>query len=179
MADNLNVDTFQNGAKIIQVTSTDEWFEAKLNNVPAWCYHDFNPNNEFKFGKLYNIHAVNDPRGLAPKGWRISTDKDWKLLVKYLGGLNIAGEKLKSKSYWIAKGNGNNFSGFNGIPGGYCDFDGSFSTPGTYGGWWRQSNEYGAGAAYLSSSDSKYGPRLEEYPLNKEPYWSVRCLRNN
>lgn len=37
------------------------------------------------YGYLYNWFAVNDPRGLCPSGWHISTDDEWKDLERSLG----------------------------------------------------------------------------------------------
>ncbi len=36
------------------------------------------------YGLLYNWHAVNDPAGLCPAGWRIPNDDEWTLLINYL-----------------------------------------------------------------------------------------------
>ncbi|MDR0517799.1 MAG: fibrobacter succinogenes major paralogous domain-containing protein, partial [Fibromonadaceae bacterium] len=39
---------------------------------------------------LYNWYAVNTGK-LAPKGWHIPSDEEWKILADYLGGENVAG----------------------------------------------------------------------------------------
>ncbi|MCK7537523.1 MAG: fibrobacter succinogenes major paralogous domain-containing protein [Marinilabiliales bacterium] len=45
---------------------------------PAWCYQENGPKTGGnRYAKLYNWYAVNDPRGLAPEGWRIPTNADW------------------------------------------------------------------------------------------------------
>jgi uncharacterized protein (TIGR02145 family) len=72
-AENLNVSKYRNGDEIPEVQDKTEW--AAL-TIGAWCYLDNNPDNGAKFGKLYNWHAINDPRGLAPEGFHIPTDKD-------------------------------------------------------------------------------------------------------
>lgn len=74
MPENLNVDTFRNGDSIHHMQTKEEWDDAAHNEVPAWCYYDFDPSNGEKYGKLYNWHAVNDPRGLAPDGWRVPAE---------------------------------------------------------------------------------------------------------
>ena len=51
----------------------------------AWCYYENNTANGSSYGKLYNWHAVNDPRGLAPKGYHIPTDAEWTILSDNLG----------------------------------------------------------------------------------------------
>ena len=69
-AKNLDVFTYQNGDTITEVKNIDT-----LKNIQtgAWCYYNFDAKNGKKYGKLYNRYAVNDPRGLAPKGFHIPT----------------------------------------------------------------------------------------------------------
>lgn len=80
MMKNLDVDKFRNGTKIPQARTREEWVKAGLMKKPAWCYMYNDPVIGMKMGKLYNWYAVNDKRGLAPKGWSIPTVEDWALL---------------------------------------------------------------------------------------------------
>jgi uncharacterized protein (TIGR02145 family) len=77
MAENLNVEHYQNGDPIPQVQNINEW-----NSIGkgAWCYYDNNPENGEEYGKLYNWYAVSDPRGLAPEGWHIPTSDEFEQL---------------------------------------------------------------------------------------------------
>ncbi|MEI8193686.1 MAG: fibrobacter succinogenes major paralogous domain-containing protein [Flavobacteriia bacterium] len=97
---NLDVSTFRNGDVIPQASTDEAWEAARKNKQPAWCYYDNDPKNGTKYGKLYNWYAVNDPRGLAPAGYHIPTDAEWTVLTDYLGGVGIAGKKMKSTSGW-------------------------------------------------------------------------------
>lgn len=82
---NLEVVTFRNGDTIPQAQSNEDWEKAGFNGQPAWCYYVTNEGAiEKSYGKLYNLFAVNDPRGLAPEGWHISTEGDWRSLQNYL-----------------------------------------------------------------------------------------------
>ena len=78
--ENLNVEKFQNGDLIPFVETDEQWHEAGENEQPAWCYYDNDPSNGKKYGKLYNWYAIIDPRGLAPEGWHIPSDKEWTIL---------------------------------------------------------------------------------------------------
>ncbi len=98
MAENLNVSTFRNGDPIPQAKTNEEWEKAGKDGRPAWCYYENDPKNGAKYGKLYNWHAVNDSRGLAPTGWHIPTDAEWTTLDNQLG--DAAGKKMKSTSGW-------------------------------------------------------------------------------
>jgi uncharacterized protein (TIGR02145 family) len=80
MLDNLNVNSFSNGDSIIQALSIIEWMDAYTSGTPAWCYYDFDIENGIKYGKMYNIYAFADNRGIAPVGWRITTSDDWDKL---------------------------------------------------------------------------------------------------
>ena len=37
------------------------------------------------YGQLYNYQAILDPKGIAPEGWHIATDEDWKKLERSIG----------------------------------------------------------------------------------------------
>jgi uncharacterized protein (TIGR02145 family) len=181
MTENLGVDYFRNGDPIPQAKSTKEWKKAAKNQQPAWCYYKNKLENGAKYGKLYNWYAVNDPRGLAPEGWHIPTDNEWKLLSNYLGGEDFAGKKMKSTSGWYdfdgnENGAGTNESGFNGLPGGFRLNDGAFDFRGSVGYWWSASeantgNGYPRGLYY--SDDTVY-----RNANDKEVGLSVRCLRD-
>ena len=38
---------------------------------------------------------MNDSRGLAPEGWKIPSNEDWSRLTDFLGGISVAGTKMK------------------------------------------------------------------------------------
>jgi uncharacterized protein (TIGR02145 family) len=145
MSENLNVVTFRNGDKIPEAKSDKEWAEAGKNKKPAMCYMDNDKNNGKKYGILYNWYAVNDPRGLAPEGWRIPNEDEWEQLIVFLGGKDIAGNKMKFTRGWsewddedgeLFSGNGTNESGFSGMPGGSRADFGTFNYVGDHAGWW-------------------------------------------
>ncbi len=68
---------------------------------PAWCYYENKTENGSKYGKLYNWYAVNDPRGLSPAGWHVSSDAEWRQTTDFLGGEDAAGTKMKSSTGWM------------------------------------------------------------------------------
>lgn len=175
MTKNLDVSTFRNGDPIPQAKTTEEWFKAGGNEKPAWCYYDNDPANGAKYGKLYNWYAVNDPRGLAPKGFHIPSDAEWTILTNYLGGNGVAATKMKSASGWSGNGNATNSSSFSGLPGGNRDISGTFKFIGGNGCWW-SSTEVTANALsrYLGYGNGN----VARNSRNKRYGFSVRCLRN-
>lgn len=180
MTQNLNVDKFRNGDPIPEAKTDEEWKKAGENGEPAWCYYNNNPDNGDRYGKLYNWYAVNDSRGLAPEGWKIPSDEDWRRLTDFLGGESVAGKKMKYTDFWAdndgESGNGTNESGFSGLPGGSRDYDGTFYYIGKDGYWW-SSTEDNAGFAWLRLLDSKDG-NVYRLGLCKQDGFSVRCLRD-
>ena len=192
---NLDVDRFRNGDPIPEAKSKEEWINAWKNKTAAFCYYNYDSKNGKVYGKLYNWYAVDDSRGLAPKGYSIPNDGDWKYFTyllggakkvprdsdgKYLlhlvGGEKIAGEKMKSTSGWYYNGNGNNSSGFNGLPGGYCNYYGDFDDITDFGYWWSSSHDFSDNAwnRYLYWKDTK----VYRSSYDKNSGFSVRCIRD-
>ncbi|MFC2101107.1 fibrobacter succinogenes major paralogous domain-containing protein, partial [Bacteroidota bacterium] len=178
MAENLNVSTFRNGDPILEVKTLEEWVQAGNDGKPAWCYYNNDPKNGDIYGKIYNWFAVNDPRGLAPKGWHIPNYAEWTELSNFLGGQVFAGKKMKSTNGWRDNGNGNNSSGFSGLPGGFR-FKLGFIGIGDFGFWWSSSesmsNSINATSFSLSFKEDlgfKGGNNV------KTDGMSVRCVRD-
>ncbi len=173
---NLNADRYRNGDTIRHARTPEEWQDAASKGEGAWCYYNHDSKNGEIYGKLYNWYCVKDSRGLAPSGYHIPNDLEWSLLSEYLGGEEIAGFKMKSTNGWANGGNGDNSSGFNGLPGGDCLSNGYFNDVTDYGCWW-SSSEYltrNAWLRYLFSSDTKVS---RDY-YDKDFGMSVRCLKD-
>jgi uncharacterized protein (TIGR02145 family) len=178
---NLDVSTYRNGDPIRYASTPEEWQDAANKGEGAWCYYGNDPKNGEIYGKLYNWYAVKDARGLAPSDYHIPSDLEWSLLSEYLGGEKIAGFKMKSTSGWrnyqyIYNGNGDNSSGFNGLPGGYCNYKYGGNFYGiTESAYFWSSSEYDAGGAWnrnMSIEDS----RVIRQVFDKIYGFSVRCL---
>ncbi len=93
MAENLKTTKFNDGQDITLVTSGYEW--GRL-STPGYCYFNNEPTNKDDYGILYNWYAVKTGK-LAPQGWRVPTEEDWDTLTAYLGGVSVAGGKLKER----------------------------------------------------------------------------------
>ena len=113
---------FNNGDTIPHVTSTEEWVKAGKSRLPAWCYYNNDTLEGKKYGRIYNWYAINDPRGLAPKGWHVPTNDEWVKMEEFLGVLD-AGARLKCSS----DKNRNDSTGFCALLGGYRSKEGTFS----------------------------------------------------
>ena len=176
MVENLNTDTFRNGDSIPQATSAEEWVGAGREEKPAWCYYENKAGNGVRYGKLYNWHAVMDPRGLAPEGWHVATDAEWRQTTDYLGGEDAAGTKMKDSTGWVGKGNGTNESGFSALPGGSRNLYGEFAYGEQAAYWWTATESDDELAWYRVIDQSPYYVYRTNY--SKANGMSVRCVKD-
>lgn len=176
---NLVVSKFRNGEVISEAKTPEEWKAAGAAGRPAWCYYENDPLNGKKFGKLYNWYAVNDKRGLVPKGWHIATNSDWSLLLKNLTGMDIAGTKLKSKTGWKSN-SGTDLIGFGALPAGYRNQDGKFEGSGTRSQWWSNSVpvEVKKSIQIFSVVLKDSSPETTYEKMNKENGLAVRFVKD-
>ncbi len=107
------------------------------------------------------------------------TDAEWTVLTDYLGGVNVAGGKMKevgTTSWNSPKTEATNTSLFTGLPGGNRNSSGSYTNIGKYGGWW-SSMENGTGDAWNRNLYGINGNAGRSYGF-KNLGFSVRCLRD-
>ncbi len=176
MAENLKVTRYRNGDPIPNVTGESAWSGL---TTGAYCSYENDPANAETYGYLYNWYAVNDPRGLAPEGWHVPTDAEWKKLVEYLGGYAVAGGKLKDTGTTLWKESNTdatNESGFSALPGGYRHHGGYFDIADYYAYLWSstENNRYSAWNRQLSYV---YPGALRDY-YSKRYGLSIRCIRD-
>lgn len=140
-----------------------------------WCYNDNKASNGIKYGKLYNWYAVHDPRGLAPIGYHIPTDAEWRQLSDYLGGEGVAGTKMRIAS-GLNSDNETNSSGFSSLLGGFRKFNEEFYPNDIFGFWWSSSQDHTFNAWSRSLHESS-GDLYSGCYGNRSGL-SVRCLRD-
>lgn len=187
MKKNLDASTFRNGDTIYQAKNSSEWRTANQDKIPAFIYYEYDIENGKKYGKLYNWYAVNDTRGLAPKGYHIPKNIEWSELMDHLGGTETAGKKMKTSEGWknhtekngnIITGHGDNSSGFTGLPAGVCAESGTCGLGEIAGGWWA-ADEHSKRRAFVwmiaNTIDkcSKSDEGVEKYTG-----FSVRCIKD-
>lgn len=146
-SDNLNASKFNNGEIIPEAKSVAAWQAACKAKKPVWCFYKFNPANGAKFGKIYNYYAVNDKRGLAPKGFHIATEADFDLVQTLLGSFEI--NYLKEYVFT---------DGFKGQFGGYFNgqiFD-MVESEMTAGKWWTSTKREVNSSVFNSSTGTYY-----------------------
>ena len=82
MAENLKVTHYRNGDVIPNVTDNTEWGDL---STGAYCAYGNDEKNSDTYGYLYNWYAVSDSGKIAPEGWHVPTEKEWKKLEMMLG----------------------------------------------------------------------------------------------
>jgi uncharacterized protein (TIGR02145 family) len=118
MKENLRVQHFRNGKAIPNITDNMQW--SNLESA-AFCVYNNDTALRTTYGLLYNWYTVNDSNNIAPLGWHIPDQSEWQTLEAYLGGIDIAGGKMKEAdtTHWISPNTGaSNESGFTALPAG-------------------------------------------------------------
>lgn len=174
---NLDVVKFNNGDEIPEAKTNEEWNLASINKTPAWSNFDNDKKNGAKYGKLYNWYAVTDPRGIAPNGWHVPRKTEWLILLNYLGGAELAGNKMKSSFGWDYSGNGNNESNFFGLPGGFRFDKGDFGNIGSLGNFWSTTGYLKSMVEVLNLDNGS--PEATFFLPEKGFGMSIRCVKNN
>jgi uncharacterized protein (TIGR02145 family) len=176
MAENLKTTRFNNGDSIPLVISILDW---RVLSSPGYCW--FNDDASIyknTYGALYNWYTINSGK-LAPEGWHVPTDAEWTILIDFLGGVQIAGGKMKEAgtAHWVSPNTGaDNSSGFSALPGGYRGNSENFEECGGHGYWWTgsQSNSFSAWTRHLEY-DSDW---VNRYEFPQTYGFSVRCIKD-
>jgi len=187
MAENLKVTHYSSGETIPEVTDPTEW--ANL-STGASCKYGNDVGNVATYGRLYNWHAVADIRNIAPVGWHVATDADWKQLERFLG-MNqtqadsmgwrgtAEGGKLKESdtTHWTSPNiAATNETEFSGLPGGYRYEGGVYDGIGLHGVFWT-SSEFSSSFAWTRGLGNIYSG-IHRFDGRKVDGFSVRCVKN-
>lgn len=158
---------------------TQVWMAANLAFKPeTGVYYDYGKNPEFAtYGFLYDRETASK---VCPKGWHLPSDEEWKTLITFLGGEEVAGIKLKAKSEWGDEweeyGIGTDDFGFNALPGGaHLDICNCLNGIYSFGTWWSSTQTDNGPIKYSLSSESQKITRGSSDNKNK---FSVRCIKD-
>ncbi|MCB2231581.1 hypothetical protein KQH82_12755 [bacterium] len=187
MVENLKVTRFSNGDPIPNITDRDEWRAAR-----SGAYSEWNNDSGYVplYGRIYNFYAASDARNIAPEGWHVPTDAEWKQLEMCLGMTQgeadlegfrgDQGGKLKQIGtiLWSTPNTGaTNESGFSAIGTGHRDQWGDFISQGIVTALWT-STESVSGRAWARLV---YYNTAEIQRLDDEYEWDgffIRCVKD-
>lgn len=189
MAENLNVAHYRNGDSIPEIIDNNEWRNAGMG---ATCLYDHNLALGDLYGRLYNWYALYDARGLAPDGWRIPNDDDWKELEEYLGmskaeandyefrGTDQGSQLAGKADLWIddvlVKNPNFAKSKFDAVPGGFRNGAGKFYSINIEAYFWTLTEYYNYFAFHRLISS--YYSNIYRFRSFKNSGYSVRCIKD-
>lgn len=156
------------------------WMAQNLNyKVQSSYAYDDNESNRKELGLLYTWEAA---KKACPNGWHLATDSEWSMLVSEFGGIDKAGEALKSVNGWEEGGNGTNSSGFNALPAGVRRNNG-YDVQGYFGFWWSSTPTGEEGKAWLwdisyGGPDMSIKSKVWRFDGDTLGGLSVRCVRD-
>ena len=157
--------------------------------IEKYCYNNEETNCN-AYGGLYQwdeaMQYVTTPgtQGLCPPGWRLPTDEEFCFLSQFLDPDVIcdynwngtsAGTAMKTTSGWNYGGNGTNWSGFSGLPGGMRASDATFVHSGFYG-IFLTSTQYDSFATWIWSL-SCFNTEVGHFAESKSAGLSIRCVQ--
>ncbi len=175
MAENLKTTKFRDGSAITLLTSFTDWLGSASG---AYCWYYNRIEAKPIYGAIYNWYAVSSGK-LCPSGWHIPTDTEWMTLTAFLGGIIVAGGKMKETgtSHWNSPNtDATNSSGFTGLPGGPLFSDGTFGEIGLLTIWW-SSTENNSTTVWTYTLFNDKG-NIFRSGDNKKDGCSVRCIKD-
>lgn len=177
MSENLKTTKYRNGESIPNVSDYKQW--SKLTEG-AYCFYGNDENNANIYGNLYNWHAIMDSRNIAPQGWHVPTDAEWRTLNKHIRGKGNM--KKLGIQYWYHEAKKE--SGFSALPGGFRVSDGEFAGKNFGASWWTSSskniilskkNLFKAWRRYLTYNKKRLSWRTTDDMVMGN---SVRCVKD-
>jgi len=186
MAENLNVTKYKDGQIIESLIDNSIWNDT----IAGFCSYP----GAGGMGKLYNWYALNNASGLAPEGWHIPSDEEWKQMEVTIGMSAGAannkgwrgsseGDALKATGIdkWFRFGIvwASNSSGFTALAASCRIYDGTYGVPGlNYTGFWWTSSDANSNEAWYRYLDYKQSSIFRSFDT-KRMGCSVRCVKNN
>lgn len=175
MAENLRSTKFRNGDLIPTTATLTQDVSSESSPIYQWSLGNTNVN-----GRLYTWFAATDVRNICPIGWHLPTDAEWTTLIDYLGGENVAGDKLREKGtvHWVTLNNGlaTNESGFTALPAGSKEYSGVYNPNSNVCIWWGStSNKSDSGVSRQIWGNYSYVTYMNS---NKKNGHSIRCVKD-
>ncbi len=175
MAENLKTSTLNDGTSIPNISDMVAWNSLVS---PGYCYYDNNASAyKADYGALYNWYTVATGK-LCPTGWHVPTDNEWTIMINYLGGEYLAGDKLKEAgtAHWVMPNPGvSNLSGFTALPGG-GRIDGVFGYIGRACAFWSSTFENAENAFIIEMDEDII--EIIRGSISKKQGFSIRCVKN-
>ena len=181
MAENMRTSRFNDGSVIYQIKNEEDWDPIWNTDTAAWVYYNHNETYNMKYGKLYNWYSINpltnDNKNICPSGWHVPSDSEWNILIEKLGGISIAGGKMKElgiESWNSIDEETTNTSLFTGLAGGAAE--GDMSDFGYSGYWWSSTEDDESGGWSRELNYNKND--IKRRSIEKRACLSIRCVKD-
>jgi uncharacterized protein (TIGR02145 family) len=123
--------------------------------------------------KAGRIYSWEEALKACPKGWHLPNNTEWKMLIDAIGGVSVAGSKLKAKESWGSKDDNANTDEL-----GFSAFSTHYIKSPLGNCWWWSNAEQSPGFAYayyiVASIDS-----IGLESNDKTDGFSVRCVKDD
>jgi uncharacterized protein (TIGR02145 family) len=185
MAENLKVTVFNDKTPISAIAENEADSIWENTTKPAYCIYDTT------LGALYNWKVIDNIKMIAPKGWHIPSDEEWKTLEKTLGMESAESEKtawrgkeeadkLLAKYKAPAESElyafGTNESGFSGLFAGCRLFSGGINQEKNTAFWWTSTPSTG-NEAWYRYIDAKQKKIFRQHTYTNYGF-SIRCIKD-
>jgi uncharacterized protein (TIGR02145 family) len=201
MAEHLKTTKLNDNTEIQFVTNNSEWEGLGTSSTPGYCWYGNNESNHETYGNLYNWYTVQTGK-VCPDGWHVPSKNEWTALEEFLytNGFNYDGSTYENKiakalaaeaenweqaSYTMgspgydAYPEYQNKTGFNILPGGERNYNGSFSERRALASLWSRTT---------SSTDTDKAWYISLWFNNVSSYqgtwfktsgYYIRCVKDN
>jgi len=203
-ADSTSCGTFEYGGQVYHtvIIGSQCWMKENLNlgkwldqsqnqtqvkneTVEKYCYGNDFVNCDlwgglYMWSEMMHYETTAGAQGICPAGWHVPDSKDWKQLIRFLGGNELAGGKLKStgnRDWWVPNVGASNSSQFTAFPGGYFDYVTQIWVDVHNGGYF-WSSETISNTTSVALQLIRKGGEAELYEENNPSALSVRCIRD-
>lgn len=125
------------------------------------------------------LQIADKVRGACPSGWHVPSADEWSTLFRSVGGVSLAGSRLKTASGWTYSSNGKGTDGFNfsALPAGYYNsYTYDYFGMSENAHFWT-SSEKSASSAYFINLSYADGAAHEEQN-SKNFARSLRCVKD-
>jgi len=166
------------------------WIDMSQNQAKNGTIEKYCPANDFvncdvwgglyQWEELMHYQTTAGAQGICPAGWHVPDSKDWKELLRFLGGNEEAGGKMKStgNAYWgVPNVGASNSSQFTALPGGYLDVTVQHFVDFHNGGYF-WSSETISPTTSVALELIRKGTSAELYEENNPSALSVRCIQD-
>ncbi|MCX6278584.1 MAG: hypothetical protein NT004_10850, partial [Bacteroidetes bacterium] len=151
--------------------------------IEKYCFNNLEANCNI-YGGLYQWNElmayvnISEGMGICPAGWYVPGINEYITLINFLGGISVAGGKMKESGaeHWLSPNtDASNRSGFTGLPGSERSTGGTFPALGLAANIWTSSIYSSGFGALQLHYNSAAGDLIY---ANSDMGFSARCIKD-